>query len=89
MATVMLPRLLDTASGGRRVIPVDGRDVDAVIRGLLEKAPALEVHLFDRHGNLRPHVMCFIDGEPSRLTDRQAPVTETTEIRFLQAVSGG
>jgi hypothetical protein len=87
MAVVRLPRLLDPATGGRRVVEAAGDDIGSVIASLLTELPELEVHLFDHRGDLRPHVLCFVDGESTRLTDRGAPVA--TEVRFLQAVSGG
>ncbi len=89
MPTVVLPRLLGAATGGRLTLEVRGNRVDNVIAGLLEEAPGLEVHLFDHSGRLRPHVLCFIDGQATRLADRRAPLDEAAEIRFLQAVSGG
>lgn len=89
MATVHLPRLLDPATAGRRSLEVEGSDVDEVIRGLIEQAPQLEVHLFDHSGELRPHVLCFVDGIATRLENRSMPVENGSEIRFVQAVSGG
>jgi hypothetical protein len=43
--------------------------------------------LFDESGALRPHVVCFIDGELLGLIDPEAEVKH--EITFLHAVSGG
>lgn len=89
MPRVALPRLLDPATGGRRDLEVSGGTVGAVVDGLLEEIPQLEIHLFDHQGRLRPHVLCFIDGEPTRLEDRTVEVPDAAEVRFLQAVSGG
>lgn len=89
MATVHLPRLLDPATAGRRSLEVEGRDVGEVIKRLIEQAPKVEVHLFDHSGDLRPHVLCFVDGVATRLEDRSAAVEDRSEIRFVQAVSGG
>lgn len=89
MPRVALPRLLDPATGGRRDLEVTADTVGELVGGLLEEIPQLEVHLFDHQGQLRPHVLCFIDGEPTRLEDRRASVGSSAEVRFLQAVSGG
>lgn len=89
MPTVHLPRLLDPATDGRRALEVEATDVGEVIKGLIELAPKVEVHLFDHGGALRPHVLCFVDGVATRLEDRSARVGERSEIRFVQAVSGG
>lgn len=89
MPTVVLPRLLDPATGGRRSIEVRGDTIEAALDSLLAEMPAVEVHLFDHTGALRPHVLCFVDSESNRLEDRQARIGPGSRIRFLQAVSGG
>jgi len=87
--TVTLPRLLEPAIGPTRKVELEAQSVGEGIERLLQLHPNLRVHLFDEQGALRQHVTCFIDGSQSRLTDRQAHITEPTEITFLQAVSGG
>lgn len=89
MPTVFLPRLLDPATGGQRRLEIEGDTVAAVLAGLVDRLPGVEVHLFDHRGDLRPHVLCFIDGESSRLVDRQVALAPAAQVRFLQAVSGG
>jgi hypothetical protein len=89
MAVVSLPRLLDPATGGMRRLEVPGDTLGSVIAALVNQIPEVEVHLFDHLGVLRPHVLCFVDGEPNRLEDRSVPVDPGTDVRFLQAVSGG
>lgn len=89
MARIVLPRLLDPATGGRRSLSVAGADVGAVVTAMLAEVPAVGVHLFDHTGALRPHVLCFLDGRSTRLTDRSESVGADAEMRFVQAVSGG
>ncbi len=87
MPIVRFPRLLDPATGGRRRIDVPGETIGSVIDAILSEMPGVGAHLFDHTGRLRPHVLCFIDGQADRLSDRDQPVAG--EVRFLQAVSGG
>ena len=87
--TVLLPRILAPATGGRLRMEVEATTAGEAVDGLLAAWPGLAVHLFDERGELRPHVLCFIDGEATRLGDRRAPLTAGGEIRFVQAVSGG
>jgi len=87
--TVTLPRLLEPAVGPTRRIELEAESVDEALTRLLERHPTLRVHLFDEQGNLRQHVLCFVDGIQTRLVDRSIPIAESTEITFLQAVSGG
>lgn len=89
MATVHLPRLLDPATGGRRTVEVRGATIGEVVASLLVEMPGLESHLFDGRRVLRPHVLCFVDGDATRLEDPSRDIDPQTEIRFLQAVSGG
>lgn len=90
MVTVSLPRLLEPAVGvARRRIDVEGRTLGDAIEGLLARAPELRVHLFDESRALRPHVLCFVDGESTRLEDLGRELSPDADITFLQAVSGG
>lgn len=87
--TVLLPRILAPATGGELRMEVEATTVAEALDGLRAAWPGLAVHLFDESGELRPHVLCFVDGEATRLGDRGAPVSPGGEIRFVQAVSGG
>jgi len=87
--TVTLPRLLEPAVGPIRRVELEAVSVGEGIDLLLERHPTLRVHLFDEQGGLRQHVLCFVGGSQTRLEDRNTPITEPTDITFLQAVSGG
>lgn len=82
------PRVLAPVVGddlGGTIDVADGSD----IRAALEASwPGIGNHLFDSSGTMRPHVLCFVDDESHRL-DVTARVREGSEIRFVQAVSGG
>jgi molybdopterin converting factor small subunit len=86
---VILPRLLEPAVGPVRRVELEADTVREAIAALLDLHPTLRVHLFEEGDRLRPHVMCFIDGHQTRLSDPAAALSEGTEITFLQAVSGG
>jgi len=86
---VSLPRLLEPALGSVRKAEVEGSSVAEAIDALLVKHPTLGVHLFNEQGELRPHVLCFVNGSQTRLQDRSGPLADGAEITFLQAVSGG
>ena len=87
MVEVSFPRLLDPATGGQRRIQVDAGTIAEAIDAVVAQLPGVEVHLFDHAGALRPHVLCVVDGEATRLNDREQ--RGAAEIRFVQAVSGG
>lgn len=88
-AVVILPRLLEPAVGSVRRVEVEGDTVGDALASLLTSHPTLRVHLFDERGEMRQHVICFINGRQTRLEDRTLDLMEGTEITFLQAVSGG
>ncbi len=88
MPAVRLPRILETATR-RLSLDVDGTTMGDALDDLLDQEPALRVHLFNEAGALRPHVMCFVDGAPTRLEDPRQSVAPTSTIVFVQAVSGG
>lgn len=86
---VRLPRLLEPAIGAIRQVEVEAATLGEAIDSLLETHPTLRVHLFDESGQLRQHVVCFVNGHQTRLEDRSPALREGSEITFLQAVSGG
>ena len=87
--TVTLPRLLEPAVGPTRRVEFEAESVGEAIDLLMQRHPTLRVHLFDELGDLRQHVLCFLDGSQTRLVDRSVSITERAEFTFLQAVSGG
>jgi hypothetical protein len=86
MAEVTIPRVLATVSGGVRSFRVTGDTLARALESLFESQPQLRVHLLNERGEIRPHVVCFVDGRRASMDD---PVTEQAEITVLQAVSGG
>lgn len=87
-AAVRLPRLLEPAVGDLRRVNVEGGTFRQALDDLFRQHPTLRVHLLDEQGFLRPHVLCFHNGEPNRdLID--SALGDGDEIVFLQAVSGG
>ncbi|MDB5887759.1 MAG: thiamine biosynthesis protein ThiS [Rhodocyclales bacterium] len=66
----------------------------ATLREALEASfaanPQLRGYVLDEQGHLRKHVAVFIDGQ--KIRDRQDlsnPLTPTSEVYVLQALSGG
>jgi molybdopterin synthase sulfur carrier subunit len=79
----------------QRQIECPPRDVSgATLRESLEEVfadnPKLRSYILDDQQGVRKHVMIFLDGEP--INDRihlSDPVSETSEIYVMQALSGG
>ncbi len=87
---VLLPALLDPATGGAREMIAAGSSLGDVFADLLRREPRLKTHLFDEEGDLRPHVLCFLNGTNTRWLDGwDDPVEDGDVVLFMQAVSGG
>lgn len=87
--TVRLPRLLSPVADGDRHVIVEADDIDGVVAGLLDRHPGLRAHLFDEAGRLRPHVLCAVDGQPTRLDGPIRPLRDGSRVVFVPSVAGG
>ena len=85
-AFVRLPRLLTQSVKTGLVHHVDGSTLQEALEELFRVEPGVKSHLLDEQGRIRPHVSVFVDGMQASLA---TPVSSTSEIRVLQAVSGG
>lgn len=85
---VYFPRVLAPIVGEELHGTIEIHDASGVRFGLETSWPGIGNHLFDSTGSMRPHVLCFVDDESHRLDDPPS-LREGSEIRFVQAVSGG
>lgn len=86
MATIILPRLLGQATRNGLRQEVEGEDLASALDGLFTREPSLKVHLLDETGSIRQHILIFVDGRRAQLG---SAIESSSEIRILQAVSGG
>jgi molybdopterin synthase sulfur carrier subunit len=67
-----------------------GSTVGQVLYALFSGNDKLRGYILDERGEIRRHMVIFVDGKPVRdrvtLTD---PVNDTSEIYIMQALSGG
>ena len=85
-ASVRLPRLLAQSVKAGLVHRVRGSTLREALEELFLAEPGVRSHLLDEQGLIRPHVSIFVDGSQASL---ETPVGPSSEIRVLQAVSGG
>jgi molybdopterin converting factor small subunit len=89
-----MPRVVFTANLQRHVpcppATVAGATAGEALDRAFALAPRLRGYVLDEHGELRRHMVVYVNGQPCRdrhgLTD---PVRETDEIVVMQALSGG
>jgi molybdopterin converting factor small subunit len=87
MPIVWIPSLLRELTSGQDRLVVPGETVRDVIANLNERYPGVEARLC-AGGRLQSNVAVVVDGVTSRQGLRQA-LTETSEVHFLPAISGG
>jgi sulfur-carrier protein len=88
--TIELPSLLTAVISGPQPIIVEADTFAQALACACAQAPPLRGHLYDESGQLRPHVLCFLNETNSRwLDDLDRPLTNGDCITILQAVSGG
>ncbi len=85
-STVRLPRVLTPAVREGLVHQVQGVSVSEALDDLFVAEPGLRGHLLDDEGNVRPHVLIFVNQVRAGLA---TPIPDGAEIQVLQAVSGG
>ena len=87
MAIVWIPALLRDLTGGEAQVAAPGETVRQVIANLEQTYPGIEDRLCEE-GRLRPHIAVVVDAEVSQQRLRHK-LTETSEVHFLPALSGG
>jgi molybdopterin converting factor small subunit len=87
---VVIPSALRESAGGRGEVEACGETLRAVLDDLGRRMPLLERRLRDEQGQLRQHVLVFVDGVGVRgALEQDAPVREGAEVFVAPAVSGG
>jgi len=92
-ARVVLPGLLRDLADGAAELPVELRG-EASLASVLDEAfrpwPILASRVRDERGEIRRHVNVFVDGEDAkRAAGVQTPVSPTSTVHVINAVSGG
>ena len=87
LSTVYIPTLLQTLTGGKSSVEVEGATVRQVIDNLDLAWPGIRERLLDQ-GGLRPNISVAVDGEvtPMGLLE---PVGPSSEVHFIAAIKGG
>lgn len=85
---VHFPRVLAPIVGADLQGTIEIDDASQIRLGIETAWPGVGNHLFDSTGTMRPHVLCFVDDEAHRLGETP-DLRDGSQIRFVQAVSGG
>lgn len=86
MATVFIPAMLQSLTGGATQMQIAGGTVRALINALEERFPGFKDRLL-QDGDLRPDIAVAVDGEFA--VDLIERVHPDSEVHFVPPISGG
>jgi molybdopterin converting factor small subunit len=86
MATVFIPAMLQSLTGGATQMQIAGNTVRALINALEERFPGFKDRLL-QDGDLRPDIAVAVDGEFA--VDLIERVHPDSEVHFVPPISGG
>lgn len=84
---VRIPTPLRSYTGNRKVVTAEGTTVADVLADLDRQFPGITFRMVDERGQLRQHMVVWVDGE--RCRDLTTPTDGLDEIVIMQALSGG
>ncbi len=89
-ASVRVPTILRTYTGGEKAVEASGDTLDAVITDLDSHHAGLRARLVADDGGLHRFVNVYVDDEDVRfLGGLQTPVRDGQTVTILPAVAGG
>jgi molybdopterin synthase sulfur carrier subunit len=87
---LLLPAPLRRYAGEQVEVAISGSTLGAALDDLAKRLPQLERKLRDERGELRPHVLMFVDGVGVRgAGGMETPMSDGAEVFVAPAVSGG
>jgi molybdopterin converting factor small subunit len=87
VATVFIPTMLQSLTGGVKQVDIEAANVRQVIDRLDELYPGVKARLVEE-GRLRPNLSVAIDGEVGRMGLLEK-VGGRVEVHFIPAIGGG
>ena len=89
-ATVRIPTILRTYTGGAGEVTVDGSTLSEVLDSLEGNHPGIRARILDDSGALRRFVNVYVGDDDVRfIGGLDAQVAEGTKISIIPAVAGG
>ena len=89
MATVRIPTILRTYTGGEAEVTVEGATLGAVIASLDVQYPGIAGRVLDDNGALRRFVNIYVNDDDVRFLEGLETKTEGVSISIIPAVAGG
>lgn len=90
MTTIRIPTPLRPYTNGQAEVPVNGKNVGAVLGDLTTRHPNLKQHLYNEAGELRAFVNIFLNDEDIRYGQGAAtPVKDGDRLMIVPSIAGG
>jgi molybdopterin synthase sulfur carrier subunit len=90
VATLKIPPVLRSSTGGEKEVSAEGSDVGELLRSLAEQYPETKAQLFAEDGALNRYVNVYLNDEDVRVLDGlETPVAESDTLVILPAMAGG
>ncbi len=87
---VRVPALLRDCTNQKTRFTLEASTLDDALTRLVQEYPLLRVHLYDRKGALRQHVLLFYNDDNIKWLERlDLPLQPGDRLSVVQAVSGG
>ena len=87
--TIKVSPLFRRFTNGQEFVEVTGNSTMDCLQELESRFPKIKRWLYDKHGNLRPQVWFFVNGQKISAGDLTKPLNDGDELFLLLAVSGG
>jgi molybdopterin converting factor small subunit len=90
MPIIKMPSPFRSYTQGLLDVPVQGRTVAEAMQALVMLYPALQPHLYNSQGGLRPFVNLFLGEENIKeLQGLETPLAAEDVLRLVPSVAGG
>lgn len=90
MTTLKIPTPLRQYTAGQAEVAVNGSNVGAAMRNLVEQFPSLEKHLYNGNGELRAFVNVFLGEDNVKdLQGAETPLADGSTLRIIPSIAGG
>jgi len=89
-ASVRIPTILRTYTGGEKEVTADGGTIAELIDSLEQNHPGLKARVLDDTGALRRFVNVYVGDDDVRfIGGLEAPVVDGAQVSIIPAVAGG
>lgn len=90
MPILRIPTPLRAYTAGQSEVPVQGANVDQIMQDLMRQYPALQPHLYNGQGSLRPFVNLFVGEDNIKdLQGLETPLKPEDKVLLIPSIAGG